>query len=55
MTLNLFKHHVATAHCTANIGAGIVCGRESAPGDNLCTFHRTLFGPWLKAATKKAA
>lgn len=56
MTLNLFKHIPApTAQCLAKVGNGVACGRESVPGDSLCTFHRTLFGPWLKAATKKAA
>jgi hypothetical protein len=56
MTLNPFKHgYPATEHCSASVGNGVACGRESAPGDSLCTFHRTLFGPWLKAATKRAA
>lgn len=56
MTLKLFKHApVATEYCTANVGNGVACGRDSVPGNSLCTFHRNLFGPWLKAATKKAA
>ena len=55
MTLNFLKHHIASEHCTASTGIGITCGRDSLPGDNLCHFHRTLFGPWFKAAVKKAA
>jgi hypothetical protein len=56
MTLNPFKHAVIpTRHCTASVGNGVGCGRESAAGDHLCVFHRTLFGPWLKVATKRAA
>jgi hypothetical protein len=56
MTLNPFKHAAKSSpHCTANVGNGVFCGRESVPGDNLCTFHKTLYGPWRKAAVKKAA
>lgn len=56
MTLNLFRHPaIASGRCTASVGNGVECGREAAEGDSLCTFHRTLFGPWLKAATKRAA
>jgi hypothetical protein len=58
MTLNLHlfaKHEQASATCLASVGNGIVCGRASVPGESLCSFHRTLFGPWYRAATKRAA
>jgi hypothetical protein len=56
LNLNPFgKHEEPSPYCVASVGNNIVCGRESAPGESLCTFHRTLAGPWFRAATKKAA
>jgi hypothetical protein len=56
LKLNLFARPEAPSHyCVANVGNGIACGRESVAGESLCSFHRTLNGPWFKAATKKAA
>jgi len=51
----LSKPEAPSDHCIASVGNGIPCGRESVAGESLCTFHRTLVAPWLKATTKKAA
>ncbi len=58
MNLNLFhfgRHATPSERCIAQVGIGVVCGRESTHGESLCDFHRTLEGPWLKAATHRAA
>jgi hypothetical protein len=49
------RHRETGTRCGASVGNNVVCGRPCSPRTGLCEFHSTLYGPYIKAATRRAA